>query len=454
MTFGSKPTWRVTLGPVRERATPIVADLQAMRFDERWTDLMSPLLSVAEALVPAKDAGAILLVSDGVISLASGRAAENKDASIVRELVASTLAGRGVRVFGLAIPSTGDELVLDLARRTGGVGRRLNLDEDLDHLASELATRLCEPRPSPAQPLGPSPDEVVPPSSSTAGTQNPPSTRGTPGAWETQGPQGSPNLAGTPPPPTSSSPPPPLGSGLDVVELGPRWSFVGGLVMVLLAGLSGGALAWFLWRRRPLLSRLIAPPIAPGSFDLPELEVASPPGPRLIDDAASTPTSLSFVLTCAAHPGKPTIWHCTSCGRAGCASCPKSSHEPPRCQQCTRAPVAPEWVASDHLVFIVVWNEARAKVLKKCEMWRENESVAVFGRGSALAPLDDPPSMGGRLRLTVDPDGRQVVVIDETPPGGFYCVEDGQVLRPGDRLRNNQRFQWHRDNRVFEVIYK
>jgi len=229
----------------------------------------------------------------------------------------------------------------------------------------------------------------------------------------------------------------------------------------LCAGLAGGAFTGLLWRRRGLA--LAAVPqasavVAPGSFELPEPSVAPPPAaPRLYDDARSAATELSVDTTCPEHAWIPTTWNCATCGRAGCESCPKSSDHPPCCARCVKAQAAaaPDPRApTGHLVFVVVWNEARAKILKKCEMWRENESVEVFGRTSALAPLDAPPPMGGRLRMVLDRDGQPAVVVEETPPGGFFNVEDGQVLRPGDRLKNNQRFQWHRDGRVFEVIYK
>lgn len=475
MTFGTNATWRVAMGPVRERSAPIVSEVGALRFDEAWTDLLTPLLAVSDAIAPAKSNGAVLLISDGVISLPLGRASEAKDDSVLRGVVAPAFAARGARIHGLAIQSPGEDLIFDLAKRTGGVGVRLDVDADLAALGRDLAARMCptiarsptakasterdaERRDEPGAGRGQGAATPARASGSVTSSAGAPKGDAASGAAATGPATSAPSSVSASLP---RSPHVPAGStaGGSVIDGGAgtaRWSLAGGVATVFGAGLAGALLAAFVVRRRarPALAGAEVFEVDPNAFVLvaPELDDRAV-APRVFDDARVAATELHADATCEDHRS-PTTWHCTSCGRACCGACPKSADAPPRCVRCVKAAAPPPKDNASNLVFVVVWNEARAKVLKKCELWREGEAVDVFGRDAALAPLDAPPSMGGRLRLEGGRDGRRVVVIEEVPPGGFYCVEDGRVLRPGDRLQNNQRFQWHKDGRVFEVVYK
>lgn len=98
------------------------------------------------------------------------------------------------------------------------------------------------------------------------------------------------------------------------------------------------------------------------------------------------------------------------------------------------------------------------KVIKEVDFRRSGDTITVLGT-RAGAILDVPADKGGvhgSVRYDVMPDGTRIISIADLPPGGFRDRDTGRALREGERLVNNQRIEWVREERgrYFEIYLK
>ena len=106
----------------------------------------------------------------------------------------------------------------------------------------------------------------------------------------------------------------------------------------------------------------------------------------------------------------------------------------------------------------VVGFTAGGKEVKQVDFRRNGDAIVAVGvlSGAVLDVPADKGNVRGSLRYTVAPDGTRTVTIHELPPGGFRDRDTGIALREGDRLNNNQKVEWVKEERgrYFEIYYK
>jgi len=464
----------------------LLAEVQAMRFRDPWNDVYAGLDQAYRwARLDAERRGVVILIGDGAVRMPdpdrpgsrdeSPRALEQQLQQIRGRLDDLMDEGLAVHTVAPAARHTEGGLMQEIARASGGT---YNVGEiaTLPDIIRSLPRAVCAPDP------GEDHGAAGEPGASGGDTPEAPSS--------------------APPSPRAAAPASPVhaagAAGVSSAVPG------GGLAPVLWLALAAGGLGLLgagvvaaRRRRRPAAAAAVEhdlddedepAPTWDGVGEEPEPIRREPRGrPERADRRRPAPGSpegffskARGTMTMAAIPDLPPRepegdaggLHPSEVAREGRGG-PPSGRGTPRAGAPAPAPAPapparggagrsrggppPAPPVHQHMVQVVGYTTG-GNVIKSVDMRNGGDTVVVVGT-EAGAILDVPRQAGhvrGTVRLTVAPDGTRIVRIDDLPPGGFRNRDTGRALRDGDRITNNLRFEWAREERgrYLEVIIK
>ena len=499
VSFGTEAVTLAELAPNTAAARQALGDkVRAMRFREPWTNVYAGIDQAYRwARIDKTRRGVIVLISDGAISMPDpnrpGSVAESDEAkaqqlSLIRGRLPDVVKG-GASIYALAYigKNTDYALMKEIAQGTDGIYEAGDA-ETLPKVMANVAIEMCKRDQTPAEVKPKKPSVAVP---------------------NVMGPGGPAPIASAPVAPTA---PVAVGAAGTVGAVGAAGAAgaAGGSAVLWLAVAAGGlglvgtsvVVARRGRRRRDTAAAAAAAAGPDGGWAeagveseaavavARERQVARARPARATEDAADpyfTARRGTVSMEAIPEPAVPKRAP-TRATSGGAAASPAAEAEraraaaaqapDPRLLSTAGAPAIaataaasastkakprgaappgkPGW-AEDHMVRVIGYT-AGGVVIKESDFRRSGEVIMAIGLGAG-AILDVPADKGhvrGSFKFTVDPDGTRVVTVHDLPPGGFRDKDTGKALREGDRLTNNLRIEWAKEERgrYLEVLLK